>query len=109
MSKIVVAKLVRLGKDGDNFSKGLEAKVERTNAKVDEDYLREFNANWKTSGRLYIVDKEATEKRNSDLTGNDEELETAKQRYLELFGKAPNGKMKLETMLEKIKEKENEQ
>jgi hypothetical protein len=107
MSKIVVAKLVRLGKDGDNFNKGLIAKEERTNAKVEEDFIKEFNSNWKTSGRLYIVDKEATEKRDSDLQGNDEELEAAKQRYLELFGKAPNGKMKLETMLEKIKEKEN--
>jgi hypothetical protein len=112
MSKIVVAKLVRLGKDGDKFKKDLIAQTERTNAKVDEDYVKECNANWETSGRLYIVDKEATEKRNEEVKGypnnNAAELEYAKIKYAELFGKAPNGKMKLETMLEKITEKENE-
>lgn len=109
MNKIVVAKLVRLGKDGDKFKKDLVAQVERTNAKVDIDYLEEFNTNWETSGRLYIIDDKLTEERDKNLKGNsDDELLKAKERYLELFGKAPNGKMKLETMLEKIKEKESE-
>lgn len=67
MSKIVVAKLVRLGKDGDSFSKKLEAAVLRTNAKIDDEYLNGFNANWKTSGQLYIVDEKATKEREEAL------------------------------------------
>lgn len=65
MSKIVVAKKVRLGKDGDAFKKDLVAQVERTNVKIDDEYIKEFNQDWKTTGRLFIIDKEATEKRNS--------------------------------------------
>lgn len=68
MSKIVVAKKVRLGMDGDQFNKDLIAKVERTNAKVDDEYLKDFNKNWKTSGRLYIVDEKATAERDASLT-----------------------------------------
>jgi hypothetical protein len=67
MEKIVVAKLVRLGKDGDNFSKDLIAKEERTNAKVHMDYLDEMNKNWKTSGRLYIIDEKATKERDEKV------------------------------------------
>lgn len=67
MSKIVVAKLLRLGKDGDKFSKKLIAKVERTNAKVDDEFIKRFNDNWKTSGRIYEIDKEATKLRDEAL------------------------------------------
>ena len=67
MSKIVVAKKVRLGKDGNKFSKKLIAQVERTNAKVDDEFIKGFNENWKTSGRLYIVDEELTKERDEKL------------------------------------------
>ncbi len=67
MEKIVVVKLVRLGKDGDNFSKDLIAKEERTNVKVHIDYMNEMNANWKTSGRLYIIDEKATKERDEKV------------------------------------------
>ncbi len=67
MSKIVVAKLLRLGKDGDNFSKKLIAQVERANAKIDDDFIKSFNTNWKTSGRIYEIDKEATKLRDEKL------------------------------------------
>lgn len=108
MSKIVVAKLVRLGKDGDNFSKDLIAKVERTNAKVDDDYIKEVNANYKTTGRLYVVDEEATEERDSKLNGSlNEEDEKIRSEYKELFGKLPDKRMKIETVRLKIDEKLN--
>ena len=67
MSKIVVAKLVRLGQDGNSFKKDLIAKTMRTNAKVDDEYLKEFNASWKTRGQLYIIDEDATRVRNEAL------------------------------------------
>lgn len=107
MNKIVVAKLVRLGKDGDKFSKGLVAKIERTNAKVDEDYIKEHNANWRTSGRLYIVDKEATEKRNSDVKEvkqPDRDALKAKATELKLEFKA---NIKTDALIKLIKDKEN--
>lgn len=83
MSKIVVAKLVRLGKDGDSFSKKLEAAEIRTSAKVNEDYVKGFNANWKTSGQLYIINEKATKEREESLApkkvGRPKKEETEKQ------------------------------
>ena len=67
MSKIMVAKLVRLGINGNNFDKKLIAKVERTNAKIDDEQIERFNQSWKTSGRLYIVDEDLTKERNNEL------------------------------------------
>lgn len=67
MSKILVCKKVRLGQDGGKFKKNLEAKVERTNLKIEEHLMDEFNANWKVSGRLYVVDDKATKERNAKL------------------------------------------
>jgi len=68
MSKIVVCALHRLGKDGDSFSKKLVAKVERTNVKIGNDYVKEFNANWRTSGRVYVIDEKLTAERDKLLS-----------------------------------------
>jgi len=68
MQKIIVAKLVRLGKDGDSFSQKLIAQVMRTNAKVTEQYIEQFNSNWKDRGQMYIVDEEKTKERNELLS-----------------------------------------
>jgi len=63
----VVCKLLRLGQDSGKFSKKLIAAVERTNALVDDQYVKDFNRNWENSGRLYEIDKDATEKRNQAI------------------------------------------
>jgi hypothetical protein len=62
-NKIVVATLYRLGKDGDKFSKDFKTKM-RSKAKVNEDYVNTVNANWKTSGQLYVIDEAATKERD---------------------------------------------
>ena len=67
MGKIVVAKLIRLGKDGDTFNKKLVGKVLRERAIVEEAYVKEFNKNWKTSGQLYEINTKATTERNKSL------------------------------------------
>jgi hypothetical protein len=67
MGKIVVARLVRLGQDGGKFKRNLIAETIRSNAKVDSDYVKEFNKLWETKGQLYEVDKEATKKRDESL------------------------------------------
>ena len=67
MGKIVVAKLARLGKDGDSFSKKLEAKVLRNSVKIDDEELKQFNKRWEISGLLYTVDTKATTERNEAL------------------------------------------
>lgn len=67
MSKIVVAKLIRLGKDGDKYKKDIHAHIMRTSAKVEVSYIEEFNKRWETSGQLYIVDKELTAKRDEEI------------------------------------------
>jgi len=64
---IVVAKLVRLGKDGDSFKKDNHINVVRKAAKVDEAYVKGFNKSWEVSGQLYVIDKEATKKRDDLL------------------------------------------
>ena len=81
---IVVAKLLRLGKDGDKYKKDLVAKVERTNAKLDEDYIKLFNANWRRSGRLYVIDKEKTAARNKALSPEPTEREALKAKADEM-------------------------
>jgi hypothetical protein len=63
MNRIVVADLYRLGKDGDKFSKDFKTKV-RSKAKVGEDYVNTCNANWITSGLLYVIDEKATKERD---------------------------------------------
>jgi len=70
MNNIVVAKLIRLGKDGDKFKKEMTAQVERTNAKIDRDYVEDYNKHWKTRGRIYIIDEKATIERNKLLSGD---------------------------------------
>ena len=104
MEKIVVAKLSRLGKDGNKFSKEFKKEL-RSNVKISEDYVKEFNKNWKTRGQFYEIDKEATEKRNSQLKGVDE-IEVAREKYKEKFGEYPDGRMKLNTINKKLKENE---
>lgn len=64
---LLVCKLYRLAKDGDNFSKELKAATLRTNAKISQEYLDQKNAGWKISGQLYEVDEEATKKRNEAI------------------------------------------
>ena len=90
MSKIVVARLLRLGKDGDNFSKKMIAQVERTNAKVDDDFVEEFNSNWKTSGRIYEINEKATKERDEKVywaSLSDEEKAEVKKQRAELASK----------------------
>ena len=65
MSRTVICKKLRLGKDGNTYSKKLIAEVERTNAKISESYVKEFNKNYKNSGRIYVIDEEATAKRDA--------------------------------------------
>lgn len=82
MSKIVVAKLVRLGQNGDHFDKNMVAQVMRTNAKVDSDYIEKFNESWKTKGQMYIIDEQATKERDlsqnkSDAKGEEKAIRAA--------------------------------
>lgn len=72
MQEIVVAKLIRLGKNGDSFDKKLVAQVMRTNAKVSKDYIEQFNATWQDRGQLYIIDEEKTKERNEKLISKEE-------------------------------------
>lgn len=71
MQKIVVAKLVRLAKDGDSFKKDIHAQIMRTNAKISEQYIAEFNVNWQTRGLLYIIDEKLTKERDEQIQKND--------------------------------------
>jgi hypothetical protein len=66
MGKIVVAKLYRLGKDGDKFKQEFK-KVLRNRVVVDEDYVKTFNKSTEVSGQMYEIDKEATEARDVEL------------------------------------------
>lgn len=68
MGKIIVATLYRLMKDGDKFSKKENHRVvERTNVKIDKDFVVSFNKNWETSGQLYEIDEKETKKRDKKL------------------------------------------
>jgi hypothetical protein len=67
MSKLVVCKYVRLAKDGDSFKKDLIASELRTNVKIDDQFVKEHNRSWKTTGHLYIVDEKATKARNDAI------------------------------------------
>jgi len=79
MQKIVVAKLVRLAKDGDSFKKDIHAQVMRTNAKVSEQYINEFNVNWQTRGQLYIIDEKLTKERDEALLKGEVKVKEVKK------------------------------
>ena len=66
MGKIVVAKLYRLGKDGDKFSKEYKKPI-RNRVVVDEDFVRKFNQNTKISGQMYEIDQAATSRRDEEI------------------------------------------
>jgi hypothetical protein len=66
MGKIVVAKLHRLGKDGDKFSEKFKTTI-RDRVVIDEDYVKEFNRSLKTRGQMYEIDPKATKDRDSIL------------------------------------------
>lgn len=116
MSKIVVAKLVRLGKDGDKFSQKMIAKTERINAKVDDEFIKEFNENWETSGRMYVINDKLTKERDESLNSKkekkdvtkkeDPELQAAMELYFETFSSKPDSLLKTEDILKIIKKKE---
>ena len=107
MSKIVVAKLSRLGKDGDHFSLKFKTEV-RSKVKIDDDYIKEFNANWKTSGMFYDIDAEATKERDEKLAKANDPL--AKMTRDELKEKADDlgleyqNNIKTNKLIELIKE-----
>lgn len=96
MDKIVVAKLYRLGKDGDKFSKKFKTEV-RSQAKVGEGYLKTFNANWKTSGMIYEIDEKATKERdekvNSKVSERDGLKAKADKMGLEYAANIPTTKL----------------
>lgn len=66
MGKIVVAKLFRLGKDGDKFSKEYKKTI-RERVIIDEDYVKEFNQRTAISGQMYEIDRAATDKRDEEV------------------------------------------
>lgn len=66
MGKIVVAKLFRLGKDGDKFSKEYKKPI-RERVVIDEDYVKDFNQRTSISGQMYEIDKGATDKRDGEV------------------------------------------
>lgn len=66
MGKIVVAKLFRLGKDGDKFSKEYKKTI-RNRVVIDEDYVKDFNQRTAISGQTYEIDRAATDKRDAEI------------------------------------------
>ena len=103
MSRIVVAKLVRLGQDGNVFKKDMHAKTLRTSVKIDETEIQEFNKHWKNKGQLYIIDKEATEKRDLILEtpAENSEKETPAE------GHKLDGRKSLKTLKAELEEIQN--
>jgi hypothetical protein len=66
MSKIVVAKLFRLGQDGDKFSRKFKTEM-RSRVVIDDDYIKQFNAAWETRGQIYEIDQKQTDERDAKL------------------------------------------
>lgn len=60
--KNVVAKLYRLGKDGDTFNKEYKTPI-RTRVIVEREYVEQSNEDWQKKGQLYEVDEKATKER----------------------------------------------
>lgn len=110
MSKIVVAKLVRLGQDGGVFKKELSAKTLRTSVKIDASEMEAFNKLWKQKGQLYILDEEATKKRDEKLkvennpSGNDSEEKRFIIQEAEKLGHKLDGRKSLETLKSEFQE-----
>ncbi len=102
MSKIVVAKLVRLGKNGDRFDKKMIAKEERTSVKIDNEQIEMFNKNWEVSGRLYVIDEEATKERNKLFTPKDMPDRDELKKEAESLGIEFKGNIKTKQLIELI-------
>jgi len=65
-SDMVVCKLYKLGRfDGDMFTQEQKVII-RTRAVVTKNYMEEINETWKTNGKLYVLDQDATDKYHED-------------------------------------------
>ena len=63
----VVADLFQLGKVDGKFDKELR-KLYHSKQKVSRHYVEDYNVNAETSGKMYIIDKEATKQYHEDAT-----------------------------------------
>lgn len=64
---ISVYRLVRLAKEGDHFSKDTVVRELRTDVKMDDDFVKDYNKAWKTTGQMYVLDKKLTGERDKKL------------------------------------------
>jgi|WetSurMetagenome_2_1015567.scaffolds.fasta_scaffold65635_2 hypothetical protein len=74
MSKIIVADLYQLAILDGKFSKE-HTKLLRKGAKVEESYFKQVNSNSEDSGKLYILDKEATKEYNEKIVNKNKTKE----------------------------------
>lgn len=63
----VVADLYILGRTGDKFDKDLK-KIFYKQAKISQAFVDDYNKDWESRGKFYIVDKEATKQYHEDAT-----------------------------------------
>ena len=68
MGKVVVAKLYRLGRDGDKVKEEYKTEL-RSRVVIDEDDVIRFNAGKEISAQMYVIDEAATKKRNQKIIG----------------------------------------
>lgn len=68
MGKVVVAKLYRLGRDGDKVKEEYKTEL-RSRVVIDEDDVIRFNAGKEISAQMYVIDKAATKERNQKIIG----------------------------------------
>lgn len=72
MGNLVVAKLYRLGRDGDKVKEEYKTEL-RSRVIIDSDELEVFNSGKSVSGQMYVVDEIATKQRNEDVKQKAEE------------------------------------
>jgi hypothetical protein len=70
MGKIIVARKYRLMRDGEKFTESGKKEI-RSNVKLDEDFVAQFNATTKTSGHMYEIDVEATKQRDALISAKE--------------------------------------
>jgi len=64
-NQTVVADLYKLGMSDGKFDKSLK-KMYHPRAKVSKQFVNDYNKDWESSGKVYIIDDEATKKYQAD-------------------------------------------
>ena len=118
-TKVVVCDKYQLVRMGDEFNTNLEkAEIQAKGIKTIRSYVEDCNEHASESGVYYKIDEKLStdfadrkglysEKEFIDADVVDEEIDEAREKYKDVFGKYPHHKSSLEKIIKEIEKSKN--